>query len=351
MESAQLQLDAEIARDLQARENAEELNRLAKANASLKRKLDRALQAAATENEPPRRSARPDSVDDSRTARSGTAPARASDSLPPDSALYRAIQGRQRKSRAAKPTRAPMARPSPGDSSNDSSDTSSSDEDVFSPSKQPLPDKPGDSPEVLAEKQLARATHRAKLDRLKIQMSFLKPVLPEIYKGEADAEAFEKFSDQMHDYAKMAYLDSKQAIKIASSRCSGKAYNFYESEVRRGKKKLELSEFLKGMFDYIFPANFRTSQRILFEGLYPKRDQKSVDFIRKLQTVARSAGDITDREIVRHFWRHGNGRVVAKLIAGKLDEHTAKLRTVLDEVVTAEQILERESSAYAHERK
>ncbi|KZP29150.1 hypothetical protein FIBSPDRAFT_657173, partial [Athelia psychrophila] len=130
----------------------------------------------------------------------------------------------------------------------------------------------------------------------------LKPLLPEIYKGEAEADAFEKFSDQLHDYAKAAYMNSEQAITLAGSRCSGDAYRFYESEVRRGKKKFKLTGFLKSMFDYIFPANFRTSQRIHFESQIQRRGQKSVDFIRRLQTIARSAGDVTDREIVRHFW-------------------------------------------------
>ncbi|KZP12892.1 hypothetical protein FIBSPDRAFT_754350 [Athelia psychrophila] len=100
---------------------------------------------------------------------------------------------------------------------------------------------------------------------MKFQQAFLKPVLPNIYKGEADAESFEKFSDQIYDYAKSAHLDSKQTIKIAGSRCTGDTYKFYETEVRRGKKSFTLDEFLKGMFDYIFPANFRTAQRTLFE--------------------------------------------------------------------------------------
>ncbi|KZP04877.1 hypothetical protein FIBSPDRAFT_766682, partial [Athelia psychrophila] len=152
---------------------------------------------------------------------------------------------------------------------------------------------------------------------MKYQQSFLKPILPEVYKGEPDADAFEKYSDQIHDYAKAAYMDSEQAIQLAGARCTGEAYRFYETEVRRGKKKFALTEFLRGMFDYIFPANFRTSQRILFESQVQRRGQKSVDFLRKLQTIARSCGDVSDREIVRHFWRYGYNKVVAKLISWK----------------------------------
>ncbi|KZP02778.1 hypothetical protein FIBSPDRAFT_770033, partial [Athelia psychrophila] len=137
---------------------------------------------------------------------------------------------------------------------------------------------------------------------MKYQQSFLKPIIPEMYKGEAEADSFEKFSDQVRDYAKAAFMTAEQAVTMAGARCSGDAYRFFETEVRRGKKKFGLTEFLKGMFDYIFPANFRTSQRILFESQAQRRGQKSVDFIRRLQTIARSAGDVTEREVVRHFW-------------------------------------------------
>ncbi|KZP01993.1 hypothetical protein FIBSPDRAFT_710201, partial [Athelia psychrophila] len=145
----------------------------------------------------------------------------------------------------------------------------------------------------------------------------LKPTLPEIYKGEAEADTFKKYSDQCHDYAKVAFMDSAQAVKLAGSHCSGDAYCFYESEVRRGKKKFTLTEFLRGMFDYVFPANFRTSQRILFESQAQWRGQKSVNFLCRLQTIARSAGDVSEREIMRHFWRYGYNHVVAKLISWK----------------------------------
>lgn len=112
---------------------------------------------------------------------------------------------------------------------------------------------------------------------MKYQQSFLKPILPEVYKGEPEADAFKKFSDQIGDYAKVVYMDAEQAIKLVSARCTGKAYQLYELEVRRGKKKFGLTKFLWGMFNYIFPANFRTSQRILFESQVQHRGQKSVE--------------------------------------------------------------------------
>ncbi|KZP22577.1 hypothetical protein FIBSPDRAFT_890216 [Athelia psychrophila] len=349
--AAQIQFDAELALQIQAKESADQVKLLARQNASLKRKLERALLVPASRNSV-QRGTLDEGVDSSRTFRSSATPAQASDALPVNSTLYQAIVGSPRKSRQSRPQK--KAADIPGDSDPSDLSNSSSDDSLSSVRgafpKQPESDHEDDSNSVKKAKSKARRDHRSRLEIMKYQQSFLKPTLPEIYKGEADADTFEKYSDQCHDYAKVAFMDSAQAVKLAGSRCSGDAYRFYESEVRRGKKKFTLTEFLRGMFDYVFPANFRTSQRILFESQVQRRGQKSVDFLRRLQTIARSAGDVSKREIMRHFWRYGYNRGVAKLISWKLDEHSAKLQTVLEEVVTAEQIIEKEGSTQDSER-
>lgn len=104
-----------------------------------------------------------------------------------------------------------------GDSPSDSSD--SSDESV----RDSFPRQP-DTDSMRAAKSKARWTHRSKLEVMTFQQTFLKPLLPETYKGEEEADAFEKFTDQLHNYAKAAYMNAEQAITLAGSRCSGNAY-------------------------------------------------------------------------------------------------------------------------------
>lgn len=100
----------------------------------------------------------------------------------------------------------------------------------------------------------------------------------------------------------------------------------------------------------MFPADFRTKQRHLFRRQY-QNDSESLEYIRKLQAIANAAGDITEREIVAQFWECGNQNVVAKLMSLKLDEYNVDLATVCNEVVAAEQILEKEAAALRHSKR
>ncbi|KZP08644.1 hypothetical protein FIBSPDRAFT_901131 [Athelia psychrophila] len=209
--AAQIQFDAELVLQIQAKESADQVKLLARQNASLKRKLERALLVAAPRNSV-QRGALDQGVDSGQTFRSSATPAQASDALPVNSTLYQAIVGSPQKSRQPRPQK--EAIDIPGDS--DPSDYLSSVRGVFP--KQPESDHEDGSNSVKKAKSKACRDHCSRLQIMKYQQSFLKPTLPEIYKGEADADTFEKYSDQCHDYAKVAFMDSAQAVKLAGSR-------------------------------------------------------------------------------------------------------------------------------------
>lgn len=84
---------------------------------------------------------------------------------------------------------------------------------------------------------------------MKFQLGFLKPTVPDKYNGEANAETYQKFIDQVRDYAAVAHLDRHQTIKLAGDYCTGSTYTFYETEVRLGQHNYSVSEFFQGLFD------------------------------------------------------------------------------------------------------
>ncbi len=62
-----------------------------------------------------------------------------------------------------------------------------------------------------------------------------------------------------------------------------------------------LTDFLQELFNYCFPPDYRACQRDRLKMC--KHGNRSVrEFVRHLQDLANSVGDITDSQLVHYFW-------------------------------------------------
>ena len=100
---------------------------------------------------------------------------------------------------------------------------------------------------------------------MKYQQLFLKEDPPFTYCGEIQVGLFKKWCHELRDWAKHAQLNWKKSICLAEKYLDGRAYQFYERDVLDLKKRYTLTTFFEGLFDYVFPADFRMQQRNKFD--------------------------------------------------------------------------------------
>ncbi|KAL4076906.1 hypothetical protein V8B97DRAFT_1856313, partial [Scleroderma yunnanense] len=104
------------------------------------------------------------------------------------------------------------------------------------------------------------------------------------------------------------------------------AYHFFERDV------LDLKKKYTALFNYIFPADFRMQQHNKFDAC--RQDRQSVlDFLRKLQEIANTVGNIGDCNVVLAFWRHCQPYLCAELTKNRYDATTISIITLESECV------------------
>ena len=193
------------------------------------------------------------------------------------------------------------------DSSDSSSESLSSDSDSsFSLDffdEEPSTVATNNSDRTKARKREKRHHYCAKLNKLKYQQSFLKEDPPFTYHGEIQVGLFKKWCHELHDWVKCAQLKQKKSICLAGKYLDGCAYRFYERNILDLKKRYTLTTFFEALLDYVFPADFRMQQRDKFDACHQGR-WSILDFLRKLQEIADTVGDIHERDVVLAFWRH-----------------------------------------------
>ncbi|KIM72358.1 hypothetical protein PILCRDRAFT_829797 [Piloderma croceum F 1598] len=123
--------------------------------------------------------------------------------------------------------------------------------------KTPKSDHSSDSEGIRRRKREKRRQHRAKLQELKYQQSFLKQDPPFKYSGEIQASLFKKWVREVWDWIKRGRMSTQQGIELSGKYCGGRAYKFFERDILNVRKKYLLAEYFEAMFDYLFPATFR----------------------------------------------------------------------------------------------
>jgi len=96
-----------------------------------------------------------------------------------------------------------------------------------------------------------------------------------------------------------------------------------------------MNEFFEKLFDYVFPVDFRMQQRDKFDEC--RQDFRTVlDFLRKLQEIADTIGDMTDRDIVLAFWRRSQSYLRVEMTKEHLDPTVMSLSMMEEAAVRHE---------------
>jgi hypothetical protein len=99
---------------------------------------------------------------------------------------------------------------------------------------------------------------------------------------------------------------------LSGKYCGGKAYKFFKHDILNAQKKYTLVEYFEAMFDYLFPATFRMDQRDKFDAC-TQHHMSALDFLRQLQEIADTVGDLDDDDIILGFWRRCKSYLKSKL--------------------------------------
>ncbi|EIM89392.1 uncharacterized protein STEHIDRAFT_109583 [Stereum hirsutum FP-91666 SS1] len=185
-------------------------------------------------------------------------------------------------------------------------DSSSSDSGSESEFMDLFPSEPesvysSDSTDTKTRKRAAKRKYKRKLAIAKRASEYYK-VAPKEYDGSPNMYEFEKWSRDIKRWIKGSGMKMKHILPLIGQYMKGRAYKWYEREVVNGRRTFTKTEFFSALFDHVFPPDFRTEQRDKFENTH-QGNWEIRDFIQRLQDIASTIGDVSEREIVRQAWR------------------------------------------------
>jgi len=143
---------------------------------------------------------------------------------------------------------------------------------------------------------------KKKMFKLRLELSNATPDPPFVYSGEPDFTLYQKWVLEAKDWLKYSFVQRKHRVPRLKKYLAGRAFLFYMRDVARTPERWTLAHFLKELFDYCFPTNFRTIQREKFLE-FSQRGSAVRDYRRALEELARSVGNISSRDIAIRFWQ------------------------------------------------
>ena len=152
----------------------------------------------------------------------------------------------------------------------------------------------------------------ASISVLKYHQNFMKSDLQFKYNGKVQISLFKKWYHEIHDWVKDGQLGSRCGIWQSGKYLSGKAYRFYEQEILQNEEMFTFTKYFAALFDYIFPADFCMQQRDEFDSCH-QEDLLAVDYLRQLQDLADTVGDLEDADVVLAFWRRCQSYIRSEL--------------------------------------
>ena len=81
------------------------------------------------------------------------------------------------------------------------------------------------------------------------------------------------------------------------------AYNYWINKVADNFRNIRLPEFFDGLFNYVFPVNYRSQQRTKLMKCY-QNDKKVAQYVHELEELFSMVGTFSEREKVVKLW-HG----------------------------------------------
>ncbi|KAJ6520926.1 hypothetical protein DFH09DRAFT_1331573 [Mycena vulgaris] len=183
--------------------------------------------------------------------------------------------------------------PSSGDTTESSSDSSLSSSSSESSS--------GDNKR--RRKERAKKARCKRLQERKLGYMNSKPDPPFEYEGQEDFHIFQKWILEVKDCIRYGYISCKRAVSWIKKYLGGRASAWYMREVAKDPRKWTLNRLIKALFNYCFPANFRSIQHEKYERSQ-QRGHPIRDYCTELTDLRDSIGDdISERQFIIRFWQ------------------------------------------------
>ena len=201
---------------------------------------------------------------------------------------------------------------SPSEPSSSSSDSSTPNEATPS-SSGPSPDESSDSTSSSDSTdssssesftRRSRKRHRRRRSRKSKKRRSehkAKAIPPRGYNGRPDARAYHRFMKEGIAYLEDANIRPKRYAYTLSCYLSGKAYDFYTQKVSMNEENWTLDEFFTKMFNYCFPADYRTQMRAKLQKAI-QGQQSVAEFVYELEELFNLVGNVPERDRVLKFW-------------------------------------------------
>ncbi|KAG6809124.1 hypothetical protein H0H92_001467 [Tricholoma furcatifolium] len=159
--------------------------------------------------------------------------------------------------------------------------------------------------------------------------SAIKPTPPEKYSGEPDVQKYFKFVAQSVAYCDKGQIPSEDQVQEVSYFLTGEAYKFYLNEVSMEEYKWNLTKFVKRLFDYCFPPNYRLKEQQKLE-VFKQGGLRVRPYAAELKNKYQIIGYAHKREKVRKLWSGLQPRLQQKLFENGFDPERSKWGEVVD---------------------
>lgn len=167
------------------------------------------------------------------------------------------------------------------------------------------------------------------------RFSPLKPTAPERYNGEADPIKFSRYAQQCYRYVQEVGFPSTLQVQHCGDFVDGKALAFYQSNIVPSDKQWTLPEYLRELFLYCFPADFRLRQREKLN----KFEQGNLiikQYASEMSLLFKIVGTSTPQERIDKLFYRMRNWLRHKLMEQRIDP----LKNTWDEVMDAATVFE-----------
>ncbi|KAG6905345.1 hypothetical protein DXG01_003326 [Tephrocybe rancida] len=131
----------------------------------------------------------------------------------------------------------------------------------------------------------------------------LKPIPPKDYNGTPDARSYHQFVTEGTAYLCDGKVKSNRHTFVLSYYLKDKAYDFYTQKVSVNSSQWTLEDFLRELFNYCFPINYRLKQREKLRRCF-QNDKSVTEYVYELEELYTMIGMSDEQEQVIKLW-HG----------------------------------------------
>jgi len=215
----------------------------------------------------------------------------------------------------------------------DDSSSSSSESESNGPAGQTPVNQRGASKST-RQSSVARS-HRRK------RKSSLKPIPPKEYDGTPDPRKFNRFVSEGTAYVHDGEVPEDRQAFVLSYYMTDTAYDYWINKVADDFRSSRLQDFFEGLFNYVFPVNYRSQQRTKLMRFH-QNNKKVAQYVHELEELFSMVGSIGKREKVVKLWRGLRPSIQQGLYRDGLNEEVLQW----DHVVTQAEIIELSESVF-----